>query len=80
MEEEREKKRANEKRAEEDLQKSPSGRPMPRDIMNFLLSEASSERVVDTQTYVAETQARVWKALKRGLRFETTLEKSDAFL
>jgi class 3 adenylate cyclase len=48
--------------------------------MDILSEEVSSVRIVDTQTYIAETQARVWKALKRGLQFETTMERSDKFL
>ena len=61
-------------------QKDPSHNFIPDEIMDVLLGEVSSVRIVDTQTYVAETQARVWKALKRGLQFETTMEKSDLFL
>ncbi|MFQ5920441.1 MAG: adenylate/guanylate cyclase domain-containing protein [Nitrososphaerales archaeon] len=82
MEEEEEKEKAEKEgaAAKANLQKGLADKFIPNDIMNFLLSEASSERIVDAQTYVAETQARVWKALKRGLRFETTLEKSKDFL
>ena len=64
----------------ENLQKGSSDKFIPDEIMDVLLDEVSSVRVVDTQTYVAETQARVWKALKRGLQFETTMERSESFL
>jgi len=64
----------------ENTQKDSSKKFIPDEIMDVLLEEVSSVRVVDTQTYIAETQARVWKALKRGLQFETTLERSNNFL
>ena len=64
----------------ENPQKDLSDKFIPDEIMDVLLDEVSSVRVVDTQTYIAETQARVWKALKRGLQFETTMERSDRFL
>ncbi len=63
-----------------DSQGSPSGKLIPDEVMDVLLDEVSSTRVLDAQTYVAETQARVWKALKRGLQFETTMEKSVLYL
>jgi class 3 adenylate cyclase len=53
---------------------------IPDEFMDVLQDEVSSVRIVDTQTYIAETQARVWKALKRGLQFETTMERSNNFL
>ena len=64
----------------ENTQKDSSKKFIPDEIMDVLLDEVSSVRVVDTQTYIAETQARVWKALKRGLQFETTMERSINFL
>jgi len=64
----------------ENSQKDLSDKFIPDEVMDVLLDEVSSVRVVDTQTYIAETQARVWKALKRGLQFETTMERSDRFL
>ena len=62
------------------LQNGLSEKFIPDEVMDILLDEVSSVRTVDTQTYIAETQARVWKALKRGLQFETTMERSDRFL
>ena len=53
---------------------------LPQEILDALSEEISSKRIVDTQTYIAETQARVWKALKRGLQFEATLDKSERYL
>jgi class 3 adenylate cyclase len=62
------------------LQNDSPDKFIPAEFMDILLDEVSSERIVDTQTYIAEAQARVWKALKRGLQFETTMQKSDLFL
>lgn len=53
---------------------------LPKEILGMISEEISSKRVVDTQTYIAETQARVWKALKTGLQFEATLDKSERYL
>lgn len=53
---------------------------LPQEILDMLSEEISSKRIVDTQTYIAETQARVWKALKTGLQFEATLDKSERYL
>lgn len=59
----------------EDMKKA-----LPKEILGMISEEISSKRIVDTQTYIAETQARVWKALKRGLQFEATLDKSERYL
>ncbi|MFN4336803.1 MAG: adenylate/guanylate cyclase domain-containing protein [Candidatus Nitrosocaldus sp.] len=50
------------------------------DIINIIMEELSSTRVVDTQTYIAEVQARMWKALKRGMRFQALTRSSEEFL
>ncbi|MEM2759262.1 MAG: adenylate/guanylate cyclase domain-containing protein [Nitrososphaerales archaeon] len=44
------------------------------------ITERESSKIVDTNTYISETQARVWKALKTGLQFEATLDKSERYL
>jgi len=58
----------------------PSKKVIPSDIIDIITEEVSSNRIVDTQTYISQTQARVWKALKAGLQFEATLDKSDGYL
>ncbi|GBC73348.1 Adenylate cyclase 1 [archaeon HR04] len=50
------------------------------DIINIIMGELSSTRVVDTQTYIAEVQARMWKALKRGMHFKALTRSSEEFL
>jgi adenylate cyclase len=49
-------------------------------MASIILDELSSSRVVDTQTYISEVQARTWKALKRGMRFKVLTNSSDEFL
>ncbi|MEM0030359.1 MAG: adenylate/guanylate cyclase domain-containing protein [Candidatus Nitrosocaldus sp.] len=56
------------------------GRMVSEDIINIIMGELSSTRVVDTQTYIAEVQARMWKALKRGMRFQALTRSSEEFL
>ncbi|MFQ5969383.1 MAG: adenylate/guanylate cyclase domain-containing protein [Nitrososphaerales archaeon] len=72
--------KAEEKNRNKNLQGGLSEKFIPDEIMDILLEEVSSTRTVDTQTYIAETQARVWKALKIGLQFEATTQKSERFL
>lgn len=54
--------------------------PIPQDILDLLSEEVTSRKIVDTNTYISETQARVWKALKTGLQFEANLDKSVQYL
>lgn len=39
-----------------------------------------TDGIVDTETYISQTQSRVWKALKTGLQFEATLDRSQRYL
>ena len=71
---------AEQKNKAKNIQKGLSEKFIPDEIMDVLLEEVSSTRTVDTQTYIAEIQARVWKALKIGLQFEATTQKSERFL
>jgi len=68
------------KGSEKKTQKDPSKQTIPPDIIDMITEEVSSSRIVDTQTYISETQARVWKALKTGLQFEATLDRSESYL
>ncbi|MFQ5941386.1 MAG: adenylate/guanylate cyclase domain-containing protein [Nitrososphaerales archaeon] len=65
---------------EKETEKGLVNKDIPDDIIDVITEEMSSKRIVDTQTYISETQARVWKALKRGLQFEATIDRSDRFL
>ncbi len=56
------------------------GKIVQDDIIDIIIGELSSTRVVDTQTYIAEVQARMWKALKRGMHFQALTRSSEEFL
>ncbi len=48
-------------------------------IIDMMLSQ-SSERVVDSETLIKETQNRVWRSLKSGYEYSPVEDESDAFL
>jgi len=48
-------------------------------VIDMMLSK-SSERVVDSETLIKETQNRVWRALKSGYEYSPQEDESDAFL
>jgi class 3 adenylate cyclase len=48
-------------------------------IIDMMLSQPT-ERVVDSETLIKETQQRVWQALKSGYEYNTVADDSDAFL
>lgn len=48
-------------------------------IIDMMLSK-QSERVVDSETLIKETQNRVWHALKSGYEYSSVHDDSDAFL
>ncbi|MCS7141519.1 MAG: adenylate/guanylate cyclase domain-containing protein [Candidatus Nitrosocaldus sp.] len=60
--------------------KDTGRRAVPEDMTSIILGELSSSRVVDTQTYIAEVQSRMWKALKRSMRFQALTRSSEEFL
>ena len=55
----------------------PSGKGP--DLIDMMLSK-SSERVVDSETLIKETQNRVWRALKSGYEYSPQEDESDTFL
>ncbi len=59
----------------------PADSPPKKDygIIDMMLSK-SSERVVDSETLIKETQNRVWRALKSGYEYSPQEDESDAFL
>jgi class 3 adenylate cyclase len=48
-------------------------------MVDMLLSK-SSERVLDSETMILETQKRVWGALKKGYEYSGVVNDSDKFL
>lgn len=49
------------------------------DIVDMMLSK-TSERAVDSETLIKETQSRVWHALKSGYEYSPVVDESDTFL
>ena len=40
----------------------------------------SSEKVIDSDTMIKETQQRIWSSLKKGIEYDATVDRSDAYL
>ncbi|MFM8658657.1 MAG: adenylate/guanylate cyclase domain-containing protein, partial [Candidatus Nitrosotenuis sp.] len=66
-------------------EKTPAEKPVPKkakksyDVVDMMLSK-STERVVDSETMIKETQNRVWKSLKSGYEYSPQEDESDVFL
>jgi len=64
---------------------SPKTQPVPKSpkkdfgIIDMMLGQ-SSNRVVDSETLIKETQNRVWHSLKSGYEYSPVEDESDAFL
>ena len=48
-------------------------------VADMLLSQ-QSEKTVDSETMILETQKRIWNSLKKGIEYDATVDESDAFL
>ena len=48
-------------------------------VVDMLLSSAS-ERTLDSESMILETQKRVWGALKKGYQYSGIVDESDQFL
>ena len=48
-------------------------------VADMLLSQ-QSEKTVDSDTMIVETQKRIWNSLKNGIEYDATVDESDAFL
>ena len=59
--------------SEQDLEKSTSN------VVDMLLSK-NSEKTLDSETMILETQKRVWGALKKGYEYTGIIDDSDQFL
>jgi class 3 adenylate cyclase len=40
----------------------------------------SDERVIDSESMIQETQKRIWSSLKKGIEYDATVDRSDAYL
>ena len=63
----------NKEDSEQDSQKSTSK------VVDMLLSK-NSEKILDSETMILETQKRVWGALKKGYEYTGVINDSDQFL
>ena len=48
-------------------------------VVDMMLGK-SSEKVIDSDTLIQETQQRIWKSLKKGIEYDATVDRSDAYL
>ena len=48
-------------------------------VVDMMLGK-SSEKVVDSDTMIKETQQRIWSSLKKGIEYDATVDRSDAYL
>ena len=48
-------------------------------VVDMMLGK-SNEKVVDSDTMIQETQKRIWRSLKKGIEYDATVDRSDAYL
>ena len=48
-------------------------------VVDMMLGK-QSEKTIDSETMIQETQKRIWKSLKHGIEYDATVDRSDAFL
>ena len=48
-------------------------------VVDMMLGK-SDEKVIDSETMIQETQKRIWSSLKKGIEYDATVDRSDAYL
>ena len=48
-------------------------------MLDMMLGK-SDEKVIDSETMIQETQKRIWNSLKKGIEYDATVDRSDAYL
>ena len=48
-------------------------------VVDMMLGK-SSEKVIDSETMIQETQKRIWSSLKKGIEYDATVDRSEAYL
>ena len=48
-------------------------------VVDMMLGK-SEEKVIDSETMIQETQKRIWSSLKKGIEYDATVDRSDAYL
>lgn len=65
--------------SKQDQRPDAKGKKSSPNVVDLLLGKGS-ERVVDSETLIKETQKRIWAALKKGYEYAGNFEESDKFL
>jgi len=68
---------------EESVNENNSGKPTDEtsasNVVDMMLGK-KTEKTIDSETMIQETQKRIWKSLKHGIEYDATVDRSDAFL
>jgi len=48
-------------------------------VVDMMLGK-NDEKVVDSEKMIQETQKRIWSSLKKGIEYDATVDRSDAYL
>ena len=69
---------------DDSVKENNSGKPTDdttsaSNMIDMMLGK-QSEKTIDSETMIQETQKRIWKSLKHGIEYYATVDRSDAFL
>ena len=69
---------------DDSVEENNSGKPTDdttsaSNMIDMMLGKPS-EKTIDSETMIQETQKRIWKSLKHGIEYDATVDRSDAFL
>ena len=48
-------------------------------VVDMMLGK-NDEKVIDSENMIQETQKRIWSSLKKGIEYDATVDRSDAYL
>ena len=48
-------------------------------VVDMMLGK-SNEKTIDSETMIQETQKRIWSSLKKGIEYDATVDRSEAYL
>jgi len=66
-------------KTQDDLLENPAKAKKDYSVIDMMLSK-TTERTIDSETLIKETQNRVWMALKSGYEYSPVEDESDKFL
>ena len=69
----------NEKSTDADNSEKSPNETSASNMIDMMLGK-QSEKTIDSETMIQETQKRIWKSLKHGIEYDATVDRSDAFL